>query len=77
MPELCTSYMSVNEASKITIDNSRVMLKIVASLTDNSRGIIYKLNMIEYMPLDSAYYYDQRQRYPINTAAPWLFHKIS
>jgi hypothetical protein len=33
--------MSVNDASRIVIDDSRVMLQIVASLTDNSRGIIY------------------------------------
>ncbi len=33
--------MSENDASSIVIDNSKVMLQIVASLTDNSRGIIY------------------------------------
>ncbi len=33
--------MSVNEASRIVIDDSRVSLKIVVSLTDSSRGIIY------------------------------------
>jgi hypothetical protein len=33
--------MSVDEASMIVIDDSIVMLKIVASLTDNFRGIIY------------------------------------
>jgi hypothetical protein len=37
--------MSVNDASRITIDNSRVKLQIVASLTDNSRGVIYDCNM--------------------------------
>ena len=37
--------MSVNNASRIVIDESRVTLQIVASLTDNSRGIIYKSNM--------------------------------
>ncbi len=37
--------MSVNDASKIIIDNSRVMKKIVASLTNNSRGVIYNRNM--------------------------------
>ena len=31
----------INDASKIVIDNSRVMLQIVASLTDGFRGIIY------------------------------------
>jgi hypothetical protein len=38
--------MSVNDASRIVIDDSRVMLQIVASLTDNSRGIIYDHNML-------------------------------
>jgi hypothetical protein len=37
--------MSVNDASRIIIDNSRVMLHIVASLTDYSKGIIYNCNM--------------------------------
>jgi hypothetical protein len=37
--------MSVNVASTIVIDDSRVMLQIVASLTDDSRGIIYDGNM--------------------------------
>ncbi len=37
--------MSVNDASRIVIDNSRVMLQILASLTDNSRGIIYNRNL--------------------------------
>ncbi len=37
--------MSVNDASKIAIDNSRVMTQIVASLTNNSRGVIYNRNM--------------------------------
>ncbi len=33
--------MSVNDASRITIDNFRVMLQIVVSLTDDSGGVIY------------------------------------
>ncbi len=33
--------MSVEDASRIVIDVSRVMLQIVASITDDSRGIIY------------------------------------
>jgi len=37
--------MSVNDTSKIIIDDSRAMLQIVASLTDDSRGIIYTRNM--------------------------------
>ncbi len=38
---LQTLWMSVNGASRITIGNSRVMVQIVALLTDNSRVIIY------------------------------------
>ena len=38
--------MSVNDASRIVIDDSRMMLQIVASLTDNSKGIIYNGNML-------------------------------
>jgi hypothetical protein len=38
--------MNVNDASRIVIDDSRMMLQIVASLTDNSRGIIYNGNML-------------------------------
>jgi hypothetical protein len=37
--------MSVNDTSRIVIDNTRVMHQIVASLTDDSRGIIYDCNM--------------------------------
>ncbi len=37
--------MSVKNASSIVIDNFRVMLQIVASLTDNSRDVIYNHNM--------------------------------
>ncbi len=36
--------MSVNDASRIVIDNSRVTLQIMESLTDDSRGIIYSCN---------------------------------
>ncbi len=32
--------MSVNDAPRIIIDNSRVMLHIVASLTGHSRGTV-------------------------------------
>ncbi len=34
--------MSVNDASRITIDECRVTLQIVASLIDNSSGLYYK-----------------------------------
>ncbi len=44
MLALQTSLMSVNDASRIIIDESRVMIQIVASLTDSSRGIIYDCN---------------------------------
>jgi hypothetical protein len=37
--------MSVNDTSRIVIDSSRVMLPIVATLTDDSRGVIYNRNM--------------------------------
>jgi hypothetical protein len=37
--------MSVSDASMFVIDDSRVMLPIVASLTDDSRGVIYNCNM--------------------------------
>jgi hypothetical protein len=37
--------MSEFDASRIIIYYSRVMLQIVASLTDNSSGIIYDCNM--------------------------------
>ncbi len=37
--------MSANDASRIIIEGSRVMHQIVASLTDDSRGIIYNCNM--------------------------------
>jgi hypothetical protein len=37
--------MSVNDACMIVIGNSRVMLQIVVSLTDDFRGIIYDRDM--------------------------------
>ncbi len=33
------------DASRMTIDDFRVTPQIVASITDDSRGIIYDLNM--------------------------------
>jgi hypothetical protein len=45
MPVLCRSQMSVNDTSRMIIDNSRVVVQIVASLTDDSRGDIYDRNM--------------------------------
>ncbi len=43
--------MSVNDAPRIVIDDSKVMLQVVGSLTDNSRGIIYASNVLHYRPL--------------------------
>jgi hypothetical protein len=37
--------MGVNDASRIKIDDSRVMLQIVSSLTANSRDVIYDPDM--------------------------------
>jgi hypothetical protein len=37
--------MNVNDASRIVIDDSRVTLQIVASLTDDSRGVFYDCDM--------------------------------
>jgi hypothetical protein len=37
--------MSVIDATRILSDNSRVMIQIVVSLTDNSGSIIYNRNM--------------------------------
>ncbi len=37
--------MSINDASRVVTDDSRVIIQIVASLTDESRGVIYKCNM--------------------------------
>ncbi len=37
--------MTLNDASGRVTNNSRVMLQIKASLTDNSRGAIYDRNM--------------------------------
>ncbi len=37
--------MSVNDASRMINDDSRVTLQIVAQLTDDSRDIIYDWNM--------------------------------
>ncbi len=37
--------MCVNDASRIIIGNSRVTIRVVASLTDDSRGVIYDRNV--------------------------------
>ncbi len=39
--------MSVNDASMVVIDDSRAMLQIVASLTDDSGGIICDRNIFK------------------------------
>jgi hypothetical protein len=37
--------MIISDASRSVVKDFRVMLQLVASLTNNSRGIIYDLNM--------------------------------
>jgi hypothetical protein len=37
--------MSVNDATRIIIDDSRVALQIVASLIDNTGGVFYDHNV--------------------------------
>jgi hypothetical protein len=37
--------MSLNDASRIVNDDSKMMLHIVVSLTDDSKGVIYDHNM--------------------------------
>ncbi len=44
--------MSVNNACMIVIGNSRVMLQIVVSLTDDFRGIIYDRDMFMVQATD-------------------------
>ncbi len=39
--------MRENDASRIVIDDSRVVHQIVASLTDSCRGVIYDPNMFK------------------------------
>jgi hypothetical protein len=43
--------MSVKDASRIVIDKSSLMLQIVVSLIDDSRGIIYNRNMFIAQPI--------------------------
>jgi hypothetical protein len=44
--------MRGNDTSRIIIDDSRVMLQIVASLNDNSRSIINNQNMFKVQATD-------------------------
>ncbi len=37
--------MSANDTARIVVDDYRVMLPIVASITDDSRGVIYNCKM--------------------------------
>jgi hypothetical protein len=48
--------MSVNDASQIISDASRVMLQTVASLTDDSRGIIYNHSVVIVQATSGLYY---------------------
>ncbi len=45
MPMQVKSEMRVYDPSRIILDDSRVMLQILASVTDNSRGVIYNRNV--------------------------------
>jgi hypothetical protein len=47
LSDACIINLMINVvgASRIVIDDSRVLLQIVASLTDDSRGVIYYCNM--------------------------------
>jgi hypothetical protein len=45
--------MCVNDASRIEIDDSKVTLQIVASLNDDSRGVIYYHYIMEQHVLDT------------------------
>ncbi len=40
------NIINESDSSGIVIDYSRVALQVVASLADNSRGIIYVYNML-------------------------------
>jgi hypothetical protein len=44
--------MSVNDASRIVIDYPRLTLQIVASLTDDCRGVIYNYIMFIVLATD-------------------------
>ncbi len=44
--------MSVNDATRIIIGDSRVMLQIVGSLIDDSKGAIYDCNMFIVRAID-------------------------
>ncbi len=56
---LCSTNLLLPKVFSITIDNSRVILQIVASLTDNSIGIIYDHNMfiVQATALYNQFYY--------------------
>ncbi len=45
--------MSDSDASRIVTDNSRVVLHIVVSLTDDSGGVIYDCNVLIVQPTDA------------------------
>ena len=61
--------MSVNDNSRIVIDSSRVMLQIVASLTDDSRGVNYNRNVFIYtiMVLHCLSIYTSEKHYLLST----------
>ncbi len=49
MSVLQTSKMGESDAYRVIIDNSKAMLQIVASRTDESRGVIYDRNMYMFI----------------------------
>jgi hypothetical protein len=64
--------MSVNDATRIVIDNSRVTLEIATSLTDNSRGVIYNRIMFKAQATDFLNFCSK----VIGERTPWhLLHK--
>ncbi len=52
--------MSKNDASKLIINDTRVMLQKLASLTDYSRGVIYNRNMFIVQATGSINFHDKK-----------------
>ncbi len=59
--------MSVNDASRIIIDDSRVMLQILASLNDDSTDIIYNCNMFIVLTTGENIEQIFRHRHPLHS----------
>ncbi len=58
--------MSVNDASRIVIDYPRLTLQIVASLTDDCRGIIYNCIMFIVLATDVIQFHIRMKKSFIN-----------